>query len=138
MSDEKARELKGAAASGDIVRLASILARGDVGIDCTVRRDRDTPLIDAAKNGHTVAMRMLLDAGANPDYEGHSGTALMAYLSYAGILDLNMVLFLSRTPGFEPAPRLYTAYKKCANSDAARIVAEAMAAKGRPPSFFNF
>jgi len=78
--EEDEKKLVMAAREGRITIIKGLLATNMVNINKLSNIDQDcededtaTPLFEAAKNGHTVIVRLLLDKGAQPDIPNDNG-----------------------------------------------------------------
>lgn len=78
-----AERLRRAASGDELSRLQRLLARG-IPADSVGSSYDPTPLMSAAESGSENAARMLLQAGANPNYRGEDGETALARAARPG------------------------------------------------------
>ena len=81
--DAATRELWRVAEGGDTAELAAIMSRRDV--DVNARNEHGmTALMRAARNGHVIAVRMLLNGGADPNVARNDRFTALALAAFFG------------------------------------------------------
>ena len=85
------QSLLGAAADGDALLVKQLLARS-ADVNAQDRLLGDTPLIKAVSGNHLAVARILLNAGANPNYQNHADISAFLLAALKGQTDMVRLL----------------------------------------------